>query len=310
MIEKRASLLARVVPDVEVAYAKAISDALDQVYERLNKLQVGYSEDRPDNTWTRERLTFIFNELAKELGLSTKQFSKLYKDEFVKILQIDNAGAVEDFNAIVNLGHTSDEVTPYSFKLLTKKHIYNILTTDYLTFTYLGSTGVKKYSSLSVTSMLKASELKTLEQVRSILTAGAINGRSPASIVNDLRPINQQAKNLLRTSVRTLLADASNLADFDTLESNREFFEYYQFIAVLDNRTSAICRTLDGKQWKNVPEMYKPPLHPNCRSKVTPIPKGFKAGTRPLVLPDGSIEIIDGNLTYADAIGNISAIRQ
>lgn len=302
MIEKRASLLSRVVPDAETAYRKAINNALKQVYLRLDKLQMGYTANSPDNTWTRARLTSMIAELTKSLNKATKNFQPSLFDESIGIIQIDNAGAVSDFDKIINIGHEDDEVTPYGFKVLSKKQIQNLFKTDYITFTYLGATGVKKYSSISIQSMLDASMLNAIEEVRSILTAGAINGQSPAIVTSQLKPVSQKAYNTIRLGVRTLLFDASNLADIETLESNRQFFEYYQFIAVIDDRTSRICRSIDGRRWKEVPEVFKPPLHPNCRSKLTPIPKNFKAGTRPLVLPDGTIKIVDGDLSYRDIV--------
>lgn len=46
----------------------------------------------------------------------------------------------------------------------------------------------------------------------------------------------------------------------------------FKFIAIIDNRTSHICRTLNGKVFlvTNI-GYYTPPLHPHCRSRIRPI---------------------------------------
>ncbi|WP_027191804.1 minor capsid protein [Fundidesulfovibrio putealis] len=43
------------------------------------------------------------------------------------------------------------------------------------------------------------------------------------------------------------------------------------FIAILDSRTSRICRSLHGKTYPaNSPNLPVPPLHPRCRSRLVP----------------------------------------
>lgn len=49
----------------------------------------------------------------------------------------------------------------------------------------------------------------------------------------------------------------------------------YEFVAVLDNRTSRMCQGLSGTVWradrKADLERIKPPRHPNCRSSLVPL---------------------------------------
>jgi SPP1 gp7 family putative phage head morphogenesis protein len=75
-----------------------------------------------------------------------------------------------------------------------------------------------------------------------------------------------QIKTLTRTSVTNQL----NLSKFETLKNNK--VERYQYVAILDNRTTNICRKLHNKIFevkdKKAP---KPPQHFNCRSSIVPI---------------------------------------
>ena len=67
----------------------------------------------------------------------------------------------------------------------------------------------------------------------------------------------------------------NNQATYDSLDE--EGILYYEFIAVLDNRTSKICQSRDGEVYpmseKSVGFNY-PPLHPRCRSTVAPYVEG------------------------------------
>ena len=82
--------------------------------------------------------------------------------------------------------------------------------------------------------------------------------------------------------VRTEMNFVNNQAHYDSMKDAG--IEAYEFIAVLDNRTSAPCRTRDGETYlleeKSVGFNY-PPLHARCRSTVAPFIEGVsKRGTR------------------------------
>ena len=74
----------------------------------------------------------------------------------------------------------------------------------------------------------------------------------------------------------------NNQAAADSFEESG--IVYYEFIAVLDNRTSKVCQSRDGEVYpmseKSVGFNY-PPLHPRCRSTVAPYVEGSgRLGTR------------------------------
>lgn len=51
---------------------------------------------------------------------------------------------------------------------------------------------------------------------------------------------------------------------------------YFEFVAVIDERTSDICRSLNGMIFSiNQLSYYAPPLHPHCRSRVRPMKSKF-----------------------------------
>ena len=102
--------------------------------------------------------------------------------------------------------------------------------------------------------------------------------------------------------VRTEMNFVNNQAHYDSMKDAE--IAAYEFIATLDNRTSAACRTRDGETYlleeKSVGFNY-PPLHPRCRSTVTPFIEGVsKKGTRTAKDKSGKYIDIPENMKYSD----------
>ena len=86
----------------------------------------------------------------------------------------------------------------------------------------------------------------------------------------------KQAGSMIRT-----ISNHVSVATRDTvLQNNIGLFDGYEWVAVLDSRTSIICAGRDGKIYPltDDPEKSpKPPAHFNCRSTITPVVKaGFE----------------------------------
>lgn len=81
------------------------------------------------------------------------------------------------------------------------------------------------------------------------------------------------ANNQMRAIVRTTVTQMAVEADRFVALANPLITNRYRYTAVLDTRTSARCRSLDGKiyEWGNGP---LPPQHFNCRSRTRSIWRG------------------------------------
>ena len=68
--------------------------------------------------------------------------------------------------------------------------------------------------------------------------------------------------------------ETAHVTEKAILESyQRTGVDEYEILATLDNRTSEICRELDGKRYNvkdAVPGVTMPPFHPWCRSTTVP----------------------------------------
>ena len=126
---------------------------------------------------------------------------------------------------------------------------------------------------------------------------GLLTGESTESIVRRLKgrlnrerlgTVNQQiqqgglvtarANNQIRAIVRSSITQVNDAAMKEVALANPDATKRYRYTAVLDSRTSPICRALDGKvyNWGEGPE---PPVHFNCRSMRVPLVKGFAKRT-------------------------------
>jgi SPP1 gp7 family putative phage head morphogenesis protein len=126
---------------------------------------------------------------------------------------------------------------------------------------------------------------------------GLLTGESTESIVRRLKgrldrerlgTVNQQiqqgglvtarANNQIRAIVRSSITQVNDAAMTEVALANPDVTKRYRYTAVLDSRTSPICRSLDGKIY-NWGEGPAPPLHFNCRSMRVPLVKGFAQRT-------------------------------
>ena len=104
---------------------------------------------------------------------------------------------------------------------------------------------------------------------------GFVQGRTTRQIVKDiiggggLADISQ--RNAM-TTVLTAVAHVSNEARQEVYKENSDIVEGYQLVAVLDKRTSTVCKHYDGmKIYPDSKVKPRPPFHPRCRTTTTPI---------------------------------------
>lgn len=107
----------------------------------------------------------------------------------------------------------------------------------------------------------------TDEIVRSVLGSRALRFKDGA------REVTRRG---LRTLVRTVTNHAAAEARSALFAANDRLIEAVQWVSTLDLRTSVICASLDGKLFptRSGP---RPPMHPNCRSTVVPVLRGWRA---------------------------------
>lgn len=79
--------------------------------------------------------------------------------------------------------------------------------------------------------------------------------------------------------VRTAINQISVSAQLETYKQYDDVTDEYIYTATLDSRTTPICASLDGNQYK-YGEGPVPPQHWNCRSTVVPVVKWDELGLK------------------------------
>ena len=141
----------------------------------------------------------------------------------------------------------------YSFSDVDEKRINQIL--------------ANKWSGQHYSRRIWGDTQKLAETVKQELLVGFMTGRSDKKVAKNIEERFAVGSYEARRLVRTESCYIANQAE---MEAYREAdIEKYRFVATLDNRTSEICQSLDGKAFevdKNAPGVNCPPMHPFCRS--------------------------------------------
>ena len=96
---------------------------------------------------------------------------------------------------------------------------------------------------------------------------GPLSVRQLAQAGGELTAVaNHQVLALVRTSINQV----ANKTSQQVYRANQDVTKRYRYVATLDNRTSAICRALDGREFE-YGKGPTPPQHFNCRSTTVPI---------------------------------------
>lgn len=123
------------------------------------------------------------------------------------------------------------------------------------------------WSGASFSSRIWRNREKLAEWMNEDFAGGLVAGESSETLARELAEKMDVSLNRARTLVRTETTHVCNAADFEAYKEAG--LEEYLFEAILDKRTSKICRKHDHKRYKVRDKRVGvncPPMHPNCRS--------------------------------------------
>jgi len=114
-------------------------------------------------------------------------------------------------------------------------------------------------------------------RIDTIIRRGLAEGQSEAAIADSVfKGAFGITKNHARSLVVTTTTSVAAQADQQVYLANAKAIQGYQYVAVLDSRTSATCSYLDGKIFPVTDKTHLPPQHFHCRSSTTPIVKSYE----------------------------------
>lgn len=122
------------------------------------------------------------------------------------------------------------------------------------------------------------------ELVRGAIQQGFIQGETIGQIIRRVRGTRRLrfadgilniSRRATETMVRTAVNHTANAARQFLYEQNEDLVKGIRYLAILDSRTTPICRALDGNVYP-IDSGPRPPQHPNCRSTTAPVMKSFR----------------------------------
>lgn len=148
-----------------------------------------------------------------------------------------------------------------------------------LSFSQINERAVKQalnrnWSGKSFSSRIWSNTDKLAEEVKKVLIEGELKGSGvnemSAAIMQRFSVGAYQARRLIRTEASYV----TNQANLEAYRENGD--ERYEYMAIIDDKTSEICEDLDGEIFlvKDAKVGVNfPPMHPNCRSTTAPVVK-------------------------------------
>ena len=123
---------------------------------------------------------------------------------------------------------------------------------------------------------VQATGRNTYQEVTRLTRLAWTEGAEEARIRGIVRTAAARARRLTALNTRTLAAHVTSRAHVEVWGRSGADRVYYA--AVLDSRTSPICRALSGRTWNiSDPAIRYPPQHIGCRSLLMPVePQGEK----------------------------------
>ncbi|EJF31707.1 MULTISPECIES: Phage head morphogenesis protein, SPP1 gp7 [Enterobacteriaceae] len=105
---------------------------------------------------------------------------------------------------------------------------------------------------------------------------------------------------------RTALQHAHSMSAVEFYMENPDIVDEEEFAAILDNKTSTLCRSLDGTTYP-VGKGPRPPLHIRCRSRMLPV---INKRFRSMLKQDAPGDSVYGEETYYQWLERQSVKRQ
>lgn len=161
-------------------------------------------------------------------------------------------------------------------------------------------------TNLTVNQLIDKTEGITKTSVINYVQQAKLDGWTNKQLKDALKTSQDQLDKNIQTIANTAVSAVNAETKKQLYAANNDVIDRVLFLATLDNRTTDICKALDGQVFKlkDAPSL---PLHPNERSVLLPILKGEDADEvkkdllpRPNVVPTGKdSDKLKGGTTYS-----------
>ena len=109
------------------------------------------------------------------------------------------------------------------------------------------SVNARPFEGLLLKDWYKGLEDGAFRRVKQNIMQGYVEGQTTDQIVRNIRDVSEgRSRRAAETAVRTALAHTSNIARNESYRRNKRVIKAIEWVATLDNRTTAVCRARDG----------------------------------------------------------------
>ncbi len=242
--------------------------------------------------WRKNRLNQLQKQNKKIIGSTYKTINKVVNDDLYDMSQYQAIESVAILNT--SIGSNIFDVT------YTSNQLHTIVNTASIDWETIGN----RWKDQSLDFQKKLNQ--TMVDVTNQLAIGVLKGDSIGELTKrvkrakNIKGLVDTTKNAAKTLVRTGFMKVSSDVRMQTYQDFSSVLSSLQYVATLDNRTTAYCRGADGKvyslDYKPIGHNYPliiPPAHWNCF--IDPqVPIYTSKGSKPI----GKIKVGDFVLTH------------
>lgn len=200
----------------------------------------------------------LFQKLDDEMKATYKKLYRTSGDSLVDLATAQMSFAYQTIET--NLGEiwkTSRPIGRIAEDIALKRPLFNDQTLD------VGWSGIVSGEKTRLEALIRRgiAEGWTQDRIALELRRGSVTKIS-----------RNQSKGLVVTAITSVAAQA----DQAVYEANKHAINGYQYVAVLDSRTTWICAHRDGKIFPTTDTVHLPPAHFHCRSTTVPVFKNWE----------------------------------
>lgn len=294
-------------------YAKIVNKTEEQIYQKLAPMYKQAAES------IRADIEALYQKYADKKGLTLAEAKKRVTEIDLKNTDF-TADEAKVKSRITRLEMIQNQVDSHVERLYgdVQESMSSFLRQTYIDGYYSAQSIVGKEYGMDFTlintravnnvilqdwssdSLLKHKD-KLKKELRETLTTGLIKGSGVDVMARQLPKRTDVKFSDAKRLIRTESNYAFNKGAIDGYIKSG-IVEEYQFLSVLDNRTSKECTKLDGEIFKLRDAsvgLNCPPMHPNCRSTtVAYFGEDLSKKSRLARDPDGNNYYVSGDTTY------------
>jgi len=258
-----------------------IQTQIDSLYANYAEKGVLKKEELRRALNANEKAKFILDvkKKAKELGI---KYSDIVDERYLWRLSRLEALQEQIKLEIAVLGQKEEKLTTESYRKTVKDSYSRFqqdlqkqgITPAFATLSDAVTNAIitSKWEGRDFKTSIWKNKTKLMQELPSLLASSMISGQSPAVASRTLRDRMQVG---LSDARRLVITETNYMHGQGELQSYvDDGFKEYEYVAILDERTSKICEGLDNRVFKVedavVGENY-PPMHAYCRSTTVPV---------------------------------------